>query len=89
MWMWTNDVYPVDFHCSGLPHKIKKYWIVKWFARPWKSIEFGQNGHKVLKKYGNSKFSDLFIQILFFTTDDNFADAFALCCINKISEKWR
>jgi len=33
-----------------------------------KSIEFCQNGHTVLKKYGNSKFSHL-LQILFFTAD--------------------
>jgi len=35
-----------------------------------KSIEFGQNVHEVLKKYGNSKFSHLSIQILLFTADD-------------------
>ena len=32
--------------------------------------------HKVLKKYGNSKFSRYFIQILFFTADDEFANRF-------------
>jgi len=41
-------------------------------------IEFGQNVHEVLKKYGNSKFSQLFIQILFFTADGNFADVFCI-----------
>jgi len=40
-----------------------------------------------LKKYGNSKFNHLFIQILFFTVDDSFADVFALCSMNKILEK--
>ena len=37
-----------------------------------------QNVHKVLKKYGNSKFSHLFIKILFFTTDDSSADVFCI-----------
>ena len=40
------------------------------------SIGLCQSIHKVLKKYGNSKFSHLFIQILFFTADDSFADIF-------------
>jgi len=31
-----------------------------------------------LKKYGNSKFSHLFIQILFVSADDSFADAFCI-----------
>jgi len=35
--------------------KIVELW--NWFSRPWRSTEFGQNVHKVLKKYGkfNSK----------------------------------
>jgi len=41
----------------------------------------------VLKKYGNSKFSHLFIQILFFSADDSFVDVFALCTMNKILQK--
>ena len=43
-----------------------RYWkyrksIELWnrFARPWKSIEFVENVHEVLKKYGNSKFRSL------------------------------
>jgi len=43
---------------SRVPTRYWKYWksIGFWnqFSRPWKSIEFGQNVHKVLKKYGNS-----------------------------------
>jgi len=35
----------------------------------------------------NSKFSHLFILILFLTTDDSSADVFAMCSINKIFEK--
>ena len=53
-----------------------KLW--NWFSRPWKSIEFGQNVHKVLKRYGNSKIQPFVIQNLLFTTDDSFAN---LVCI--------
>jgi len=42
--------------------------------RNWKSIEFDQNVRKVLKKYASSKFSHLFIQILFFSADNRSAD---------------
>jgi len=52
-----------------------------------KSIEFGQNVHKVLKKYENCAFSHSYIQILFFTADDNSADVSALCSTSKIFEK--
>jgi len=31
-----------------------------------------------MKKYGNYKFSYLFIQILFFTADDSFAGIFSI-----------
>jgi len=56
-----------------------------------KSLEFGQNVNKVLKKYGNPKFSHLFIQILFLSTDSlqlmTIRRFFALCSMNKILEK--
>ena len=75
-----------------VPMQYWKYWKSTecWiqFSRPWKSIEFGQNVHKLLKKYVNSKFSHLLIQIVFFTTYDSSADVFALCSINKIFAKW-
>jgi len=48
------------------------------------SAKFGKNLHIVLEKYGNSKFIHLFIQILFFTTDDSSA----LWSRGKIVEKW-
>jgi len=57
---------------------LKKYWIVKSVSRPWKSTEFGKNVHEVLRKYGNSEFSHLFIRISFFTTDDSSADVFCI-----------
>jgi len=41
-------------------------------------MEFDQNVHKVLKKYGNSEFSHFCIQILFSTGDDSFADVFCI-----------
>jgi len=41
----------------------------------------------VLKKHGNSKFSHLLIQNLFFSADDSFANVFALCAMNKILQK--
>jgi len=70
-------------------HAVLKYWksIEFWnqFSRPWKSIEFGQNVHKVLENYGNSKCSHLFIQTLFFTADDSSAAVFfALCSMNRM-----
>jgi len=34
-----------------------------------------------------TKFSHLFLEILFFTTDDSSADVFALCSMSKIFEK--
>jgi len=58
------------------------------FSRPWKSIIFGWNVHKILGNYGNSKFNHLFIQILFFTTDDSSADVFTLCSMSNIFKKW-
>jgi len=36
-----------------------------------------------LKKYENSKFSHLFIQILFFIADDSLQMFFALCSMSK------
>ena len=36
----------------GFPHCIE---LQNWCPRPWKSIEFDQTVHKVLKKYGNPK----------------------------------
>ena len=68
----------------GLPCDTKSIDLWNWCLKPWKNIEFDQNVHKVLKKYENSKFSHLFIQILFFTADDSFADVFALCSMNKL-----
>jgi len=63
-----------------------RYWksIELWnrFSIPWKSIEFGQNVHKVLKKHGNSKFSQLFIHILFFAAITIFACV--LHCVPQI-----
>jgi len=52
-----------------------------------KSIEIGQNVDEVLKKFGNFKFSPLFIQSLFFTADNSFADVCALCSMTNILEK--
>jgi len=46
-----------------------------------KSIEFGQNLHKILKKYGNSKSNHLFIQILFSTTDDRLTGRCFMHCV--------
>jgi len=71
-----------------------RYWksieLSNPFWKPWKSIEFDQNVHRVLKKYGNSKFNHLFMQILFVTADDRFAKFFfAFCSMNKILDKWR
>jgi len=75
------------FSTSGFLRGIESIELENRFARPWKSIEFVQNVHKVLKKCGNYKFNHLFIQFLFFTTDDSFADVFSLCSMNKILEK--
>jgi len=54
--------------------------IESWnrFFRLWKSIEFGQDVYNVLKKYGNSKFNRLFIEIVFHCRCQ-FCRYFALC----------
>jgi len=57
---------------------LKKYSIVKLVFKTLKKIELGQNVYKVLKKYGNSKFGHLFIQILHFAAGDRFADVFCI-----------
>jgi len=62
----------------GFPHSIDCIELWNRFSRPWKGIEFGQNVHKILKKYENSTFSHLLIQILFFTADDSSADVFCI-----------
>ena len=61
------------------PRGIESNELWNRFSRPWKSIEFGQNVHDVLKKCRNSKFSHLFIQILFFNADGSSADVFLYC----------
>ena len=76
-------LYDLDcFFLCRVPTRHWNYWesieLWNWFSRPWKSIEFGWNVHKVMKKYGNYKFSYLFIQILFFTADDSFAGIFSI-----------
>jgi len=38
----------------GFPRCVESIELWNRFSRPWKSIEFGQNVQKVLKKYGNS-----------------------------------
>jgi len=43
-----------------------------------KSIEFGQNVHEVLKKYGHFKFSQLFIPVSFYAADESFAEVFCV-----------
>jgi len=43
-----------------------------------KSIAFVKNVHEVLKKFGNSIFSHLFVHILLFAADNNFADVFCI-----------
>ena len=63
---------------AGIPRGIESTELWNRFSRPWQSIEFGENVHAVLKKYCNSKFSHLFIQVLFFTADDSFADAYSI-----------
>jgi len=51
--------------CSGFPHSIESVEKVldceMCFSRHCKSIEFGQNIHKILKNYGNSKINHFFI----------------------------
>jgi len=42
---------------------------------------------KMYMKYCNSNFSQFFLQILFFATNDSFANVFALCFLDKILEK--
>jgi len=59
-----------------------RYRVTRWYWKYWKIrnceinfqdlekvFEFGQNVQKVFKKYENSKFSYVFIQLLFFATD--------------------
>ena len=41
-------------------------------------VEFSQNVHKVLKKFGNSNFSHFCIQILFNGADDSFAGVYCI-----------
>ena len=43
-----------------------------------KSSEFGQNVHELLKKYKNSELVYLYIQNLFFTSHNSFADVFCI-----------
>ena len=76
---------------GGIAKYGKSIELCKWFSRPWKSIGFGQLIRKVLKKYENSKFSHLFIQILFFIADDSLQMFFALCSMSKFlknEDKW-
>jgi len=73
--------------CAEFPRGIESIELWNRFSTPGKSIVFGQNVHKVLKKYGNSKFNHLSIQILLFTADDSSADVSALCSTSKIFEK--
>jgi len=40
---------------AGFPRGIESIEFQNQFSRPWKSFEFGQNVHKILKKYGNSE----------------------------------
>ena len=54
---------------------LKKYWI--WLKCT-----------TLLKKYGNSKFNHLFIQILFFTADDSSAVMFCIVFHEQIFHKW-
>jgi len=89
IWLWI--IYHVVFvdDMSGFPCSMeiidwKSFELWKQFSRPWKSIDFDQNVHKVLKKYGNSKCSHLFIQILLVSADNSSADFFALCYMNKL-----
>jgi len=67
---------------TGFPRGIKSIEFWNRFSRPWKSNEFGQNVHKIVKKFGNSKFSHLFIQILFLTADGS--SACFLHCVPSI-----
>jgi len=63
---------------TGFQRSIQSIELWNLFSRPWKSIEFGQNVHKVLKTFGNSKYSHLFIRILFFSADDSYEDDFCI-----------
>jgi len=45
--------------------------------------------HEVLRKYKNSKFSHLFIQILFFATDDSCAGVFCIAFHEQNFEKMK
>ena len=64
---------------SGFPRGIESIdWIMKSLFKTLKSIAFGQNVHEVLKKFGNSIFSHLFVHILLFAADNNFADVFCI-----------
>jgi len=70
-------------------YKLKSIELWSLSSRTWKSIEFGQNVHKVLKKYGNPKFNDLFFQIDSWPLMTVLQMFFALCSMNKVLEKWR
>jgi len=58
-------------------------------SRPRKSIEFGQNVHEVLKKYGNSKYTHLLFKFCFLPLMTVLQVFFALCFMNKMLEKSR
>ena len=61
--------------------------ILPKFSRPQKSIlKFAKTYWKSME-IPNSAI--VFIKILFFISDDSFADIFSLCSMNKILEKWR
>jgi len=48
---------------SGFPQAIKKYWIVKSVFKTLKKYWIWPKCPKGIEKYGNSKFSHLFIKI--------------------------
>jgi len=61
---FSDRLYLMTYFCAvlklnqvktGFPHSIESIEFQTWFSRPLKSIELGQNVHKVLKKYRSSK----------------------------------